>query len=227
MTIAQTRAFRNRANLMRSQLGVDTPKLLPTSAISHRHIAVPGFVGENYRPPDMCLVSVNPAGGKDAYQSSRGDDQIYCAADALAKADDVQMEGALTAAAAAFVDAMPSWGSQWRHVKDILNAINRSLDEIAYVYLVPFRTRGDSGYTIAAPVLNASFASGFVELMTAVAPCLVIAMDRPSEAAARKWTQTGGGDVVYYPRKLDDHAGRATVLDRLRRMALPCEAVTP
>jgi hypothetical protein len=91
------------------------------------------------------------------------------------------------------------------------------LDAIAYVYLVPFRTRADAGSSLPSGVIDVAARSGFFDLLDALQPGLVIAMDRPSERAARRWAASReSGEMLYYTRKRDDHAGRAKFLGELR-----------
>jgi hypothetical protein len=211
-------AFQRRARLSRNQLGIDESKLRPISAAQHVDIAIPGYVGGEYRSGGLCLVSVNPAGGKDDYSASAGDQLIYEAATRFSSAGRLDESlGELEALGNAFVSAMPFWGAQWGHVRNIIAAADTDLKSIAYVYLVPFRTRGDAGSSLPAPVFQSALQHGFFEILDALDPALVIAMDRPSQQAAERWSNRQGNvDVRYYTRKRDDHAGRARFLDELR-----------
>jgi len=152
MNEALAAAFHRRARLSRTDLGVDGPALRPSSAPEHVDIAVPGFVGTEYGPGGLCLVSVNPAGGKDAYSPTPGDKMIYDAAAGFIEAASDEVEAAFQALGRAFVSAMPAWGSQWRHVSAIIDAANAPLNAITYVYLVPFRTREDKGSRLPVDV---------------------------------------------------------------------------
>lgn len=210
-------AFQRRAKLLRDQLGVDGD-LRPISAPQHVDVAVPGYVGEQYRSGGLCLISVNPAGGKDGYSPSHGDELIYTATARFAEAEEgPEAVQEFTGIARAFETAMPFWGAQWGHVRNIISAADVELDAIAYVYLVPFRTRADAGSSLPPLVIDAAIRRGFFDVLDALQPGPVIAMDRPSEGAGRRWAKSRqSGEVLYYTRKRDDHAGRARFLEELR-----------
>jgi len=213
------KAFQRRATLTREQLGVDGAKLRPISALQHVDIAVPGYVGKEYRSGGLCLVSVNPAGGRDNYSPSTGDQLIYQAAAKLSSGERADQSARdLEDLGNAFVSAMPFWGAQWGHVRNIISAANVDLTSIAYVYLVPFRTKGDAGSSLPVPVIQSALRHGFFEILNVLDPALVITMDRPSQRATEQWSDRHRrGEVLYYTRKRDDHAGRARFLDELRR----------
>jgi hypothetical protein len=210
--------FQQRARLSRGQLGVDGPKLRLISATQHVDIAVPGYVGSEYRSGGLCLISVNPAGGKDDYSPSAGDQLIYQAAARFSSAETANDSSpSLETLGTSFVSAMPFWGAHWGHVRNIISAADVDLRSIAYVYLVPFRTRGDAGSSLPVPVLQNARRHGFFDLLDALEPALVITMDRPSQKAAEQWSDRhGNAEVLYYTRKRDDHAGRARFLEGLR-----------
>jgi hypothetical protein len=100
-------AFQRRAKLSRSQLRVDGA-LRPISAPQHVDIAVPGYLGERYHSGGICLTSVNPAGGKDSYSPSHGDELIYAATKRFAEAEEEQEAAQeLGIVAKAFESSMP------------------------------------------------------------------------------------------------------------------------
>lgn len=179
-------------------------------------------MGADYRPGGVCLLSVNPAGGKDDYQATENDCLIYEAAAVLAAADEQTAEAALSNLSSAFIGAMPRWGSQWRHVKAILTALDLPVSAIAYLYLIPFRTRGDKGSRLPLSVIERGAALGMENLLDALAPGLVVAMDEPSSRIAARWSNQDAKKrlFLYYTRKLDAHADRAATLKRLTAIKL-------
>jgi hypothetical protein len=177
-------------------------------------ICVPGMVGLDYRQGGLAIVSVNPAGGRDGFAPTSGDKALYEAAAAVSRSGETELFERLSRA---FVLGMPSWGAQWRVVSDLLQATGTSLTMLAYPYLVPFRTRGDAGSRLPAPVLDSGYRSGFREILEALRPGLLIAVDRPSEEACRRFKLDTDSDatIVYYTRKRDAHTERARVLAQL------------
>lgn len=188
--------------------------LRPATAASQADVAVPGMVGKDYQSGGLVVVSVNPAGGKDDFRPSSGDSKLYRAAKAIAQSADVPLFEEMNEA---YLEGMPSWGAQWRHINAILTATKRNLRELAYPYLVPFRTRGDNGSALKQDVIARAFGAGFAEIMQELQPALVIPVDRHSEAAvARLKNETAMlFDIVYYTRQQNAHADRVATLKKL------------
>ena len=213
---ALARLWHKRARITRQDIfGVMDANLRPVKSSSQADVAVPGMVGENFESGGLAIVSVNPAGGKDDFRPTSGDDKLYKAAKAIALSDDVK---AFELMNQAYRLGMPSWGAQWRHIKAILTASNRSLRQLAYPYVVPFRTRGDKGSALKQDVIERGYESGFVEIMLALQPTLIIPVDRHSEAAVQRLQSETSMpfDIVYYTRQQNAHATRE---DTLRRIA--------
>ena len=111
------------------------------------------------------------------------------------------------------IASIPDWGVAKQHTQKILDAAQKSLDDIAYLYLVPFRTRGDAGSTMDQAYLDAGYSRHLVQQLRAVAPKIIIAIDRPSERAAHRYRREAPHtNVIYYTRKRDAHAERAKTL---------------
>ena len=213
---ALARLWHKRARITRQDIfGVMDANLRPVKSSSQADVAVPGMVGENFESGGLAIVSVNPAGGKDDFRPTSGDEKLYKAAQAIAQSDDVK---AFELMNQAYRLGMPSWGAQWCHINDILTASHRSLRQLAYPYLVPFRTRADKGSALKQDVVDRGYESGFVEIMLELQPTLVIPVDRHSEAAVQRLhSETSMPfDIIYYTRQLNAHATRK---DTLRRIA--------
>jgi hypothetical protein len=117
----------------------------------------------------------------------------------------------------AFVQGMPHWGPQWRVIESILAATKKQLSEIGYPYLIPYRTRGDAGSRLPSAVLENGYSTGFGEIIRALSPAHVVAVDRPSESACMRILSEFdvGFQLTYLTRKRDAHAERATTLSAL------------
>ncbi len=198
--------WHKRASITRQDIfGSADVDLRPVATSSQADVAVPGMTGENYESGGLAIVSVNPAGGKDDFRPTLGDAKLYEAARAIGKSDDVQSFEQMNQA---YRLGMPSWGAQWRHVNAILTATDRSLLQLAYPYLVPFRTRGDKGSALKQDVIDRGYRSGFVEIMRELQPNLVIPVDRHSEAAVYRLKRETSMpfEIVYYTRQQNAYA---------------------
>ena len=207
--------WHERAKVMRQDIfGSMDLQLRPISASSQADIAVPGMVGENYKSGGLAIVSVNPAGGKDDFRPTSGDAKLYEAAKKISLSDDVQPFEQMNQA---YRLGMPSWGAQWRHINAILTATHQSLWQLAYPYLVPFRTRHDKGSALKEDVIDRAYQSGFVQVMRELQPALVIPVDRHSEAAVHRLKSETSMpfEVIYYTRQQNAHASRAATLQKI------------
>ena len=204
-----------RAKLTRYEifLAFDTA-LRPVAASSQADICVPGMVGRNYLRGGIAIVSVNPAGGTDTFVPTAGDAILYRACKRVGDTTDVEdFETMINA----YIDGMPYWGPQWRIISSILQATGRTLPQIAYPYLVPFRTRGDAGSKLPQAVLDNGYRMGFATALHALNPAFLIAVDRPSESACGRAVAEHQLDcqVIYLTRKRDAHDERTRTLKRL------------
>lgn len=207
--------WHERAKLTRHDIfGSAELSLRPVAAASQADVAVPGAVGEGYEKGGLAIVSVNPAGGKDDFQPTSGDAQLYEAAKAIARTSNVESFEQMNRA---YSLGMPSWGAQWRHINAILSATRQNVWQLAYPYLVPFRTRGDKGSALKQDVIDRGFQSGFVEIMQELQPALVIPVDRHSEAVIcrLKGVTSMSFEVIYYTRQQNAHAVRKATLRKI------------
>ena len=173
-----------------------------------------GIVGPRYRGT-LAILSVNGAGAKDDSKALPSSDRMYEACQRLrASEPGASALQAFEALAQAVMASMPDWGVTKHHVQRILDAAQHSLDDIAYLYLVPFRTRGDAGSSMPQAYLDAGYSRHLVRQLPAVAPEVIIAIDRPSQNAALRYQREEAPrtEVIYYTRKRDDHAGRKKTL---------------
>jgi hypothetical protein len=212
---ALAKLWHERSNVMRYEIFGPADELLrPVSISAQADVAVPGMVGENYEINGLAIVSINPAGGKDDFRPTSGDAELYEAAKAVRQSDDVQSFERMNEA---YCLGMPSWGAQWRHINAILTATNSSVRQLAYPYLVPFRTRGDNGSALKQEIVDRAYQLGFVETMLKLQPKLVIPVDRHSEAAVNRLKRetSMSFEIIYYTRQQNAHATRAETLQRI------------
>jgi hypothetical protein len=198
----------------RSEIFGDETVLLPIQNANDGLTAAPGYVGPGYRPGGLVIVSVNPAGGKDGASSGASDTALY------KSFRDLRDAGSFSAIVEAFervnalwAEQMPSWDVYQQHTRNILAANGAGLLEIAYIYVVPFRTRGDVAAKIKSNMLDRALVK-FLEQLDAMQPSKIVAMDRMAEAASKRWVEnrTGQTELWYYTRKRDAHSERREIL---------------
>lgn len=209
------RLWHERAQLTRVEIfGAAEESTRPTSMPSQVDVCVPGMVGRTYGARGVVIASVNPAGGRDGFTPTSGDDELYRAAGKIRESANVDLFEKLNRA---FEIGMPSWGAQWRVVNRILKAIQQPLSNIGYPYLVPFRSRGDAGTSLRQEVFDRGYTTGFRNILSCLLPAYLIAVDRPSERACLRARKELGLDceIIYFTRKRDAHAEQAAVLAEL------------
>ena len=104
----------------------------------------PGFVGRHYARKGLCLLAINPGGGKDTYHRTREDERFYPLLQQFKMAATVQAESVFESICDEFAaKILPCW-RLWNIVGPTLRAYGTSLDEIAFLNAVPYRTREDA-----------------------------------------------------------------------------------
>jgi hypothetical protein len=103
-----------------------------------------GYVGEQFTPGHgLLLLAINPGGGGDKYVRRTPEDEIfYPLLAAFKAAAPSQILESFERINGAFPPIVRGW-NLWRILGPTLNAAGRSLDEVAYMNVVPYRTRGD------------------------------------------------------------------------------------
>jgi len=196
--------------------GYDT---LSNSIVEQVSVPAMGMVGAAYLPSSLSFVSVNPAGGKRGAKSSPADDELYRMVEQLRDAKDESSQvNSFEDLASSFTASMPTWTIWRQYIDPVLAAISKTLEECAYLYLVPFRTRGDTGSTMPEQFAAAGYARHLYRQLQLLRPGLIIAMDRLSERYALKWAaeQANQPVVFYFTRKRDAHAERKLLLAEIR-----------
>ena len=116
------------------------PKHLPADAAT----MFAGYVGKRFNAETGLLVfGINPGGGRDAYQHRTPEDEIFVPLlTAFKHASPSEIESAFEQINEAFVPIVQGW-NLWRILEPTLIAAGKQLDEIAYMNIVPYRTRND------------------------------------------------------------------------------------
>ena len=188
-----------------------------------------GMVGQRYEPGGLVILSVNPAGGKDNYQSNHSPskkkraDEMYERMRNLRNAD--RILDAFEKSNSAILNNYPDWGSMTDYCNQILDSANKVFRDIAYLHVVPFRTRGDKGSEMNSSEVGKSYLrSGFYihvkRQLDILSPSHVIAVDRSSEDAANLYQRLFDPDmtVTYFTRGHTAYAQRTDTLKELSRI---------
>ena len=136
------------------------------------------------------MLSVNPAGGRDNLEPNPASDRMYESLLAFRDSKPNGLRSAFERSHDAFSRSFPNWTITRRHYKKILEELGSEIDELAFLYVVPFRTRGDKGSAMKEEFLANGYEKHLRRQMVLLAPGTVVAMDRPSEDSGEA-LQTG------------------------------------
>lgn len=179
-----------------------------------------GMVGPNYARRRVAIVSVNPAGGSPRSASTDNDRKLY---ELFKQIRDEQSPHPSTFEAlnAQFMACVPEWRIAYQYVNNIVDALNLTLDDICYLYVVPFRTAGDKGSAMPEVFTDKGHSLHLSRQLESLRPSLVIAMDRPSQRYLNSWAagKESLTNVFYFTRKRDAHQERRALLADLKRLA--------
>ena len=178
-------------------------------------VAAVGFVGNDYQPGGVAMLSVNPAGGRDDLEPNPASDGMYESLLAFRDSKPNGLRSAFGRSHDAFSRSFPNWTITRSHYRKILEELGREIDELAFLYVVPFRTRGDKGSTMKERFLANGYERHLKRQMALLTPGTVVAMDRPSEDAAKRYKREQAPEtkVCYWTRQRN-------VPDAERRTAL-------
>lgn len=100
-----------------------------------------GYVGTRYEPgKGVLLLAINPGGGGDAYTARIPEDEVFYPLLLAFKSSDSGVREAFERVNTSFARIVQSW-NLWRILGPTLDAAGLQLDEVAYMNVVPYRTR--------------------------------------------------------------------------------------
>ncbi len=206
--------FAKIARLKRSQIFSDE-SLMPVTSIDDVLQAAPGWVGPAWANGTL-LIGINPGGGGDAYRGNPTDDLLYSACRALGGAENSTEEtDALSKLTEIWMRSQKSHNI-WRIVLPILKATGEHEDAIAFMNIVPFRTRNDAmpRVTEIKKALDISALPAIAELK----PKRIIALGAKAYKALIKQPSTKALQIIEFKRRIGDssiHPEAALVLKSL------------
>jgi hypothetical protein len=135
--------FHGLVQISRTEIfGVDNEKYMPLHLPDDAGTMFAGYVGQEYKPASGILVlAINPGGGGDSYTSRPPEDERFYPHLMEFK------RGPATAALKgferinqAFASIVRDW-NMWRILEPTIDAAGCSIEEVAYMNVVPYRTR--------------------------------------------------------------------------------------
>lgn len=174
--------FHNVAQLRREHVFPDD-RLLPITHQEDARTAATGWVGRDYQPGGIVLLGVNPGGGGDGYRGNPTDAELYRRLRAFRDAPPESRETAFAEVCSAWV-AIQRTHSIWRVIAATLNAAGASVDQVAFLNMLPFRTREDKPAPVA--VMPAAWDRATRPQLDALSPKAIVALGfKAADALAR------------------------------------------
>ena len=181
-----------------------------------------GYVGSRYTPEvGLLLLGINPGGGGDAYISRTAEDRMfYPLLEAFAGAADENHLDSFEAINRAFPPIVMGW-NLWRILLPTLVAAGATLDTVAYMNVVPYRTRGDKMPPVAAR--RCAWAQLVEPTLNVLRPRAIVTLGKKAWSVVDR-LYSGSRPVFCVPRTIGDtyvsDAARAAHEDmRLQLMA--------
>ena len=193
-------AYRQTALLERGEIFPDS-KLTPVTQPNDAATAAPGWVGKNWKPGGTLLMAINPGGGGDAYRLNGTDERLYSLIRAFKEAPAEDRGGALMALSDAWI-GIQTTHNIYRLIHAIMNALNSAADDMAFLNVLPFRTRNDAA--AGSAVLRRAWATATSHQVTALQPKRIIALGRKAYDALTAVGATNQYEVIYLKRAIGD-----------------------
>jgi hypothetical protein len=137
--------FNHLTTISRQDIFGDADTLLrPINLPKDSSTMFAGYVGNKYVPRQgLLLLAINPGGGGDKYDRRIPEDDVfYPLLHEFKSANQENVVATFEAINRAFVPIVTSW-NLWRILGSTLEAAGASIEEIAYMNVVPYRTRND------------------------------------------------------------------------------------
>lgn len=161
-------------------------------------VVAAGLVGANYRPGGMVLLSVKPAGGRHDFCSDSRSDEVYERFRVLREPESPL--AAFEESNSAVLRSIRSWGSISRDCEKILAAAGKCLNDIAFLYVIPFRTSDDSSSSAKGGWLENGYTKHLKGQLELLSPKHIAAIHKGSYEAAMRFRRDCSPtlNVLYY-----------------------------
>lgn len=193
-------AYHNTALLERSAIFSDT-RLMPVTRPEDAAIAAPGWVGKQWHSGGTLLMAINPGGGGDAYRLNPMDERLYGLFRTFKSAPADQREEALAALSTAWIEIQKTHNI-YRLIRPIMEALDAGNEDLAFLNVLPFRTRQDK--PAGSAILRQAWNVATSHQVAALRPSRIIALGRKAFDALTAVGATKTYQVVYLKRAIGD-----------------------
>jgi hypothetical protein len=179
----------------------------------------PGMVGPRFRDT-LVIMAANPHGGRATYTSSPRNDALYAALRDMqaTRWDSAEAFAAFNAVNTAFAASLQERSADWQATQEILDAARHALDEVVFLYAVPFRTKDDRGNRMPITYVEEAWYEYAYAMLDVIWPAAIVALDATAERIALQFrVKSFGMQMFRYPREKNADAQRQYVLAEIRK----------
>ena len=197
--------------------GAAEPQSRPLNLEADAALMFPGYVGSRYEPGGAVLLAINPGGGKDGYKvRTRADEGFYPLMEAFHWCTPDELLARYEAMNAGWVASMRTWNLR-RIINPVLDALSCTVDRVAFLNAVPYRTQEDR--LPSAYARRQAWTLVTEPLLQVLEPGIIVALgqkagdvlDQLYRGGAQTFTvQRSNGDTYVTPKALG-------VLEEIRR----------
>lgn len=186
-------SFHKVAQLRRENLFPDH-RLMPITHREDANTAAPGWVGHDYKLGSIVLLGINPGGGGDAYRGNPTDSALYGRLRAFRDAPPQDRDTAFTALNETWMSVQQTH-SLWRVISAVLAATGLRSSQVAFLNILPFRTREDK----AAPsaVMANAWRLAVQPQIRALAPKAIVTLGFKAADALERLASPGSVPRVF------------------------------
>lgn len=137
------RTFHSFTAISREEIfGAHEATIRPINLLDDASTMFAGYVGAQYIPNSgIAILAINPGGGGDAYTARIPEDEIfYPLLSAFKGAASADIPAAFERVNESFAGIVTGW-NLWRILGPTLAAAGKSISEVSYLNVVPYRTR--------------------------------------------------------------------------------------
>lgn len=208
-------AFARIARLERQEV-FDDERLMPKTSVDDAIQAAPGWVGSSWDGGTL-LVGINPGGGGDNYRGNPSDKALYDACRRLKEAHSALDQKEALGALSNFWMQTQRTHNIWRIISKIIDATGERESDIAFMNILPFRTRED-----ALPrrrEIGKVWTMATQPAISALGPTRIIALGAKAYKVLDAQLLSSSWPIIEFKRRMGDtsiHPEAAIVLGQLR-----------
>ena len=209
--------WQRHVGISRKELfGAADEKCTPKHLLHDAATMFAGYVGADYRSGSgLLLLAINPGGGGDAYERRTAEDQVFIPLLMKFKeAGPTEIVESFERVNTVFMRIVRGW-KIWTILEPTLDAAGVALEDVAYMNIVPYRTRGNK--TPPAAVRERAWKRIVEPSLDLLAPRAIVAIGKKAGNVMGRW-YAGDRPVYCVPRTNGDRYVSAEAKSVLMRM---------